>query len=232
MFDAHVCAQLSKGRARVISKYQINTVLSERGSLIIYLDKVTPSRCTFSFPALFPSVLIIVPPAGFSYTTRRNHIQGPSEVQSRHFAAGRRVCLRVLRPWVFLKTEILLHPVGSAFAACKRNFPTRFQRRRVWSSTTLRGQLDCCCASAGMRNVHVLKVNRRTPPGAKPAQHPPPCECVHPLSSGKPQISNHVENFLPENCSMQKKDKISDDERTAMTCDTSVNSKTDFGKQA
>lgn len=30
---------------------------------------------------------------------------------------------------------------------------------------------------------------------------------------------------------MQKKDKISDDERTAMTCDTSANSKTDFGEQ-
>lgn len=30
---------------------------------------------------------------------------------------------------------------------------------------------------------------------------------------------------------MQKKDKISDDDRTAMTCDTSANAKTDFGKQ-
>uniref|UniRef100_A0A8D0D1B0 Complement C3-like n=1 Tax=Sander lucioperca TaxID=283035 RepID=A0A8D0D1B0_SANLU len=31
---------LSKGRARNIAKYEMNTVLSERGSLIIYLDKV------------------------------------------------------------------------------------------------------------------------------------------------------------------------------------------------
>uniref|UniRef100_A0A8C9X3J4 Anaphylatoxin-like domain-containing protein n=1 Tax=Sander lucioperca TaxID=283035 RepID=A0A8C9X3J4_SANLU len=31
---------LSKGRARIIAKYEMNTVLSERGSLIIYLDKV------------------------------------------------------------------------------------------------------------------------------------------------------------------------------------------------
>nr|XP_046263044.1 complement C3-like isoform X2 [Scatophagus argus] len=35
---------LSKGRARVISKYEMNTVLSERGSLIIYLDKVSHTR--------------------------------------------------------------------------------------------------------------------------------------------------------------------------------------------
>nr|XP_046263075.1 complement C3-like [Scatophagus argus] len=35
---------LSRGRARVISKYEMNTVLSERGSLIIYLDKVSHTR--------------------------------------------------------------------------------------------------------------------------------------------------------------------------------------------
>lgn len=44
-------------------------------------------------------------------------------------------------------------------------------------------------------------------------------------------FSDHVDNFLPENCSIQKKEKISDDERTAMTCDTSLNAKTDFGKK-
>ncbi|TWW59519.1 Complement C3 [Takifugu flavidus] len=41
---------LSKGRARVISKYEMNTVLSERGSLILYLDKVShrkPEEITF-----------------------------------------------------------------------------------------------------------------------------------------------------------------------------------------
>ncbi|XP_042256198.1 complement C3-like [Thunnus maccoyii] len=32
---------LSKGHARTIAKYEMNTVLSERGSLIIYLDKVS-----------------------------------------------------------------------------------------------------------------------------------------------------------------------------------------------
>uniref|UniRef100_A0A7N8XUY0 Complement C3 n=1 Tax=Mastacembelus armatus TaxID=205130 RepID=A0A7N8XUY0_9TELE len=35
---------LSKGRARQIAKYEMNTVLSERGSLIIYLDKVSHTR--------------------------------------------------------------------------------------------------------------------------------------------------------------------------------------------
>uniref|UniRef100_A0A669CIL7 Complement component c3a, duplicate 5 n=1 Tax=Oreochromis niloticus TaxID=8128 RepID=A0A669CIL7_ORENI len=35
---------LSKGRGRTISKYEMNKVLSERGSLIIYLDKVSHTR--------------------------------------------------------------------------------------------------------------------------------------------------------------------------------------------
>ncbi|XP_067438865.1 complement C3-like isoform X2 [Thunnus thynnus] len=35
---------LSKGHARTIAKYEMNTVLSERGSLIIYLDKVSRER--------------------------------------------------------------------------------------------------------------------------------------------------------------------------------------------
>ncbi|XP_051240232.1 complement C3-like [Dicentrarchus labrax] len=41
---------LSRGRARTIAKYEMNTVLSERGSLIIYLDKVShiqPAEITF-----------------------------------------------------------------------------------------------------------------------------------------------------------------------------------------
>ncbi|KAF1385234.1 hypothetical protein PFLUV_G00105620 [Perca fluviatilis] len=35
---------LSKGRAGIIAKYEMNTILSERGSLIIYLDKVSHTR--------------------------------------------------------------------------------------------------------------------------------------------------------------------------------------------
>ncbi|XP_028450258.1 complement C3-like [Perca flavescens] len=35
---------LSKGQARIIARYEMNTVLSERGSLIIYLDKVSHTR--------------------------------------------------------------------------------------------------------------------------------------------------------------------------------------------
>ncbi|XP_023276375.1 complement C3-like [Seriola lalandi dorsalis] len=35
---------LSKGRARTIAKYKMNTALSERGSLIIYLDKVSHTQ--------------------------------------------------------------------------------------------------------------------------------------------------------------------------------------------
>nr|BAA88901.1 complement component C3 [Paralichthys olivaceus] len=35
---------LSKGRARTLAKYEMNTLLSEKGSLIIYLDKVSHTR--------------------------------------------------------------------------------------------------------------------------------------------------------------------------------------------
>ncbi|XP_061130030.1 complement C3-like isoform X2 [Syngnathus typhle] len=35
---------LSKGRAPIISKYEMNTALSEKGSLIVYLDKVSHKR--------------------------------------------------------------------------------------------------------------------------------------------------------------------------------------------
>ncbi|XP_061576926.1 complement C3-like [Cololabis saira] len=35
---------LSEGRARIVSKYEMNTVLSEKGSLILYLDKVSHTR--------------------------------------------------------------------------------------------------------------------------------------------------------------------------------------------
>uniref|UniRef100_A0A672HAH3 Complement C3-like n=1 Tax=Salarias fasciatus TaxID=181472 RepID=A0A672HAH3_SALFA len=38
---------LSEGRAYTIAKYEMNNVLSERGSLIIYLDKVRPSLSPF-----------------------------------------------------------------------------------------------------------------------------------------------------------------------------------------
>lgn len=59
--------QLSKGRARVISKYEMDKALSERGSLILYLDKVTPPPPVstwrrFSFRRVFFSVSISIPP--------------------------------------------------------------------------------------------------------------------------------------------------------------------------
>lgn len=42
---------------------------------------------------------------------------------------------------------------------------------------------------------------------------------------------NHFIHF-PENCSMQKKGKINNNERTAKVCETEVNSRIDFGKLA
>nr|XP_040043326.1 complement C3-like isoform X3 [Gasterosteus aculeatus aculeatus] len=48
--DINDLNQLSKGPARTIAKYEMNTVLSDRGSLIIYLNKVShtlPEEITF-----------------------------------------------------------------------------------------------------------------------------------------------------------------------------------------
>ncbi|KAM9363158.1 complement C3-like [Symphorus nematophorus] len=42
--NTHDLDLLSKGHARTIAKYEMNTVLSERGSLIIYLDKVSHTQ--------------------------------------------------------------------------------------------------------------------------------------------------------------------------------------------
>ncbi|XP_061572334.1 complement C3-like [Cololabis saira] len=42
--DTRDLKALSEGPARIIAKYEVNTVLSERGSLIIYLDKVSHTR--------------------------------------------------------------------------------------------------------------------------------------------------------------------------------------------
>ncbi|XP_073327906.1 complement C3-like [Pagrus major] len=56
---------LSKGRDRVIAKYEMNTLLSERGSLIIYLDKVShtrPEEITFRIHQTF-KVGVIQPAA-------------------------------------------------------------------------------------------------------------------------------------------------------------------------
>ncbi|KAM9769654.1 complement C3-like [Menidia menidia] len=44
IFNKNDLDALSKGRDRLISKYEMNNALSERGSLIIYLDKVSNSR--------------------------------------------------------------------------------------------------------------------------------------------------------------------------------------------
>lgn len=49
----YVSVQLAKGHAPTISKYEMNTVLSEKGSLMIYLGKV---RRTTLRLAPFPTV--------------------------------------------------------------------------------------------------------------------------------------------------------------------------------
>lgn len=53
----------------------------------------------------------------------------------------------------------LPHPPGVPMFSTHSSL---FQKHLVWSFTTQRGQLDSCCDSAGMRNVHVLKVKRTT----------------------------------------------------------------------
>lgn len=52
------------------------------------------------------------------------------------------------------------------------------------------------------------------------------CICAHLISC----TVYLVFHLFPENCSMQKKEKISNDERTPKICETQQNSKIDFGK--
>nr|AEJ37035.1 complement component c3-2 [Dicentrarchus labrax] len=127
---------LSKGRARTISKYNMKTVQSERGSLIIYLDKVSHTR--------------------------------PEEIM---FRMHQKLKVGVLQPAAVSVYE----PNHQYTTPCVKFY---HPERRA-------GQLLRLC-----RNDV--------------------CTCAE------------------ENCSMQKKNNISNDERTAKTCETQVNSKIDF----
>ncbi|XP_044045873.1 complement C3-like isoform X3 [Siniperca chuatsi] len=130
---------LSKGRARTISKYKMNTVESERGSLIIYLDKVSHTR--------------------------------PEEIT---FRIHQKLKVGVLQPAAVSVYEYYDHQNSNQTPCVKFYHPERKA-----------GQLLRLC-----RNDE--------------------CTCAE------------------ENCSMQKKGNISNNERTAKSCETQVNSKIDF----
>ncbi|XP_045902911.1 complement C3-like [Micropterus dolomieu] len=125
---------LSKGRARTIAKYEMNTVLSERGSLIIYLDKVSHTR--------------------------------PEEIS---FRVHQKMKVGVLQP-----------AAVSVYEYYEQTHCVKFYHpeRRA-------GQLLRLCRGAE-------------------------CTCAE------------------ENCSMQKKGKISNDERTTKSCESTPTSKIDF----
>ncbi|XP_068606604.1 complement C3 [Brachionichthys hirsutus] len=125
---------LSKGHARTIAKYEMNTALSERGSLIIYLDKISHTR--------------------------------PEEITFRihqEFKVG------VLQP-----AAVSVYEYYDQTHCVKFYHPER---------------------SAG----HLMRLCRNDE-----------CTCAE------------------ENCSMQKKGKISNDLRTAMVCETTQTLKIDF----
>uniref|UniRef100_A0A672IJN8 Complement C3-like n=1 Tax=Salarias fasciatus TaxID=181472 RepID=A0A672IJN8_SALFA len=129
--------QLSKGRARTIAKYEMNTLLSERGSLIIYLEKVSHTR--------------------------------PEEIS---FRIRQTLKVGVLQP-----TTVSVYEYYDETQCVKFYHPERKA-----------GQLLRLC-----RNDE--------------------CTCAE------------------ENCSMQKTDKISNDERTAKICEATLTSKIEFGKK-
>ncbi|CAG06096.1 unnamed protein product, partial [Tetraodon nigroviridis] len=125
---------LSKGRARVISKYEANTALSEKGSLIIYLDKIShkhPEEITFRIHQKL-KVGVLQPAAVSVY----------EYYDQTH-------CVKFYHPE---------RKAGELLRLCRGN--------------------ECTCAE--------------------------------------------------ENCSLQKKGKISDHERTAKSCETTPTSKIDF----
>ncbi|MBO6031027.1 MAG: hypothetical protein J6Q22_06110, partial [Prevotella sp.] len=125
---------LAKGRARTIAKYEMNTALSERGSLIIYLDKVSHTR--------------------------------PDEIT---FRIHQKMKVGVLQP-----AAVSVYEYYDQRHCIKFYHPERKG-----------GQLLRLC-----RNDE--------------------CTCAE------------------ENCSMQKKEKISNDERTAKSCESTPTSKIDF----
>ncbi|XP_068584992.1 complement C3-like [Cebidichthys violaceus] len=125
---------LSEGRARTIAKYGMNTVLSERGSLIIYLEKVSHTR--------------------------------PEEIS---FRVHQKLKVGVLQP-----AAVSVYEYYDQTRCVKFYHPERKA-----------GELMRLC-----RNDE--------------------CTCAE------------------ENCSMQKKDKVSNDQRTAKVCETELNNKIDF----
>lgn len=127
-------ALLSKGRARTISRYEMNKVLSERGSLIIYLDKVSHTR--------------------------------PEEIS---FRINQKLKVGVLQP-----AAVSVYEYYDQTHCVKFYHPERKggQLLRLCKGT------ECTCAE--------------------------------------------------ENCSMQKKDGISNDQRTAKVCESTQTSKIDF----
>ncbi|KAM3864598.1 complement C3-like [Diretmus argenteus] len=132
--DKNDLDSLSKGRDRTISKYEMNKVLSPRGSLIIYLDSVSHRRADeISFKIIQTMPVGVLQPAAVSV------YEYYDETPCRKF----------------------YHPErkgGQLLKLCRNN--------------------ECTCAE--------------------------------------------------ENCSMQKKDKIENVERTAKACETEENSKIDF----
>uniref|UniRef100_A0A7N8XVI9 Complement C3 n=1 Tax=Mastacembelus armatus TaxID=205130 RepID=A0A7N8XVI9_9TELE len=129
---------LSKGRARQIAKYEMNTVLSERGSLIIYLDKVSHTR--------------------------------PEEIT---FRIHQTMKVAVLQP-----AAVSVYEYYDQTHCMKFYHPER---------------------SAGQ----LLRLCRKEE-----------CTCAE------------------ENCSMQKKGDISNDQRIAKSCESTLTSKIDFGDYA
>nr|AIA08688.1 complement component C3 [Oplegnathus fasciatus] len=131
--------QLSTGRARTISRYEMNTVLSKKGSLIIYLDKVSHTR--------------------------------PEEIA---FKIQQTLKVGVLQPAAVSVYEYYNHQNNNQTPCVKFYHP----ERRGGELLTLCSNNECTCAE--------------------------------------------------ENCSMQKKKKISNDDRTAQACETALDGKIDF----
>nr|XP_046262998.1 complement C3-like isoform X2 [Scatophagus argus] len=137
--DTEDLKRLSKGRDRIISRHEMNTVLSDRGSLIIYLNKVSH--------------------------TKQEEIA---------FRIHQKLKVGVLQPAAVSVYEYYDHQHNKNLPCVKFYHP----ERRSGELLRLCKNSECTCAE--------------------------------------------------ENCSMQKKEKISNDERTTKVCETKVNNKIDF----
>ena len=177
---------MSKGHGRTIAKYEMDKVLSERGSLIIYLEKV---RCRCFLPPYFSSLpcslcIYLYLTFIFRFLTHNQKKSFLGFIRIWKWASyNQRLCLSMNTMSVSLRETIcILFPIdvreyntvnkqallfvqvfNISFIKYRKNLfqylSLLLQENIVCSSTIQRGKEDSYGGSAEVIYAHVLKVN-------------------------------------------------------------------------